>query len=144
MLRPDRLSLRLKSNSGMTLHTNDNALSQYTDYNCYGRSSSAFDGSSPGLPSPPTDRFAQSARCVSPFNRDVPSNLGGLTSCLPFMDFVGRDVFQMALDSPAVMRQLLHYCEKQGCEENVEFLIKVRCLLLPCDVHFFSWRAISC
>ncbi|KAK8028401.1 hypothetical protein PG991_005457 [Apiospora marii] len=129
MLRPDRLSLRLKSNSGMTLHTNDNALSQYTDYNCYGRSPSAFGGSSPGLPSPPTDRFthsAQSARCASPFSRDGPGNLSGFTSCLPFMDFLGRDAFQMALDSPAVMRQLLHYCEKQRCEENVEFLIKIR------------------
>ncbi|KAK8060055.1 hypothetical protein PG996_009985 [Apiospora saccharicola] len=126
MLRQDRLSLRLKSNSGMTLHTNENALSQYTDYNCYGRSSGAFEVSSPGLPSPPTDRFAQSTRCASPFSRDGPGNLSGFTSCLPFLDFVGRDVFQMALDSPAVMRQLLHYCEKQGCEENVEFLIKIR------------------
>ncbi|KAK8127870.1 hypothetical protein PG984_008978 [Apiospora sp. TS-2023a] len=126
MLRPDRLSLRLKSNSGMTHHTNENALSQYTDYNCYGRSPGAFEVSSPGLPSPPTDRFAQSARCASPFSRDGPGNLSGFTSCLPFLDFVGRDVFQMALDSPAVMRQLLHYCEKQGCEENVEFLIKIR------------------
>ncbi|KAK8868309.1 Blue-light-activated histidine kinase 1 [Apiospora arundinis] len=127
MLRPDRLSLRLKSNSGMALHTNDNALSQYTDYNCFGRSPSAFDAISPGLPSPPTDdRFAYSGRSASPFSRDVPNNPGAFTGCLPYMDFLGRDVFQMALDSPAVMRQLLHYCEKQGCEENVEFLIKIR------------------
>ncbi|KAK7956455.1 uncharacterized protein PG986_005677 [Apiospora aurea] len=124
MMRPDRLSLRLKSNSGMALHTNDSALSQYTDYNCYGRSPSAFDVSSPGLPTPANDdRFARSA---SPYSRDVPNLPGGFTSCLPYMDIVGRDVFQMALDSPAVMRQLLHYCEKQGCEENVEFLIKIR------------------
>ncbi|KAI0478430.1 hypothetical protein GGR56DRAFT_321750 [Xylariaceae sp. FL0804] len=119
--RADRLSLRLRSNSGLTLHTNESALSQYIDYSkdgLGGRPTSAF---SPSI-RPMTieeDYFSTSSRRSS---WAAPS----VASCLPFIDFLSQDVFQMALDSSGVSRQFMDYCRERCCEDDLEFLMRVQ------------------
>lgn len=136
----DRLYMRLRSNSGLTFHTNEAALDQYTNYQNSGpsRPPSANqyrqhqheplheeDTGSTDL----TETLSESPRGaggdgsvggVGPIETG-----GGLQSCLPFLDFLGQDVFQISLDNPAISRQLLRYCEDHGCPEHVEFLLKV-------------------
>lgn len=131
--RPDRLSLRLRSNSGLRMHTNDAALSQYTDYQIHGQISprKAKFPTSIAEHSPQNIDDVLSPQSMRPRSRQSMAYTSrGLTSALPFLDLLGKDSFQMAMDNPSVVRHLVRYCEDQGCEEGVDFLIKVS--LLSC------------
>ncbi|KAI1083379.1 hypothetical protein F5B20DRAFT_402631 [Whalleya microplaca] len=113
-LRSDKLSLRLRSNSGLALHTNESALSQYIDYKRHRPARPfSFDPSIYNLPLD-EEEISSSQR------------IGDLTSRLPILDFLGKDAFKIALADPVVTRQFLKYCKGNGCEENLEFLLKVR------------------
>ncbi|CAJ2514276.1 Uu.00g023950.m01.CDS01 [Anthostomella pinea] len=124
--RADKLSMRLRSNSGLALHTNEAALSQYIDYKKNG--STRPNSFSPSIHSVPLEEeedvdaprswFASSGRSRS--------WTGPNASFLPFMDFLGRDAFQMALDTPGVIRDLMGYCKERRCEEDLEFLLAIR------------------
>ncbi|KAI0132960.1 hypothetical protein BJ170DRAFT_576518 [Xylariales sp. AK1849] len=128
--RPDRLSLRLRSNSGLKLHTNDSALSQYTDYqsnrqhNVY--KSNGYAGSASELT---TSRMG---RVTSPRLSPISSQEGmawtatGLVSTVPILDLFGRDSFRLAMESPCIVQHLIKYCEDHGCDGNIDFLMKVR------------------
>lgn len=41
------------------------------------------------------------------------------------VDFFSQAIFQIVIHNPAISYQLLNYCKKQMCSENVEFLMKV-------------------
>ncbi|RYO94775.1 hypothetical protein DL766_000038 [Monosporascus sp. MC13-8B] len=125
--RSDRLCLRLRSNSGLTFHTNEAVLDRYINYPDSGYTQS-FTSNSPAQSevlheddaSDVTESFLASPHGDGAWSADDP------WSRLPFMDFMGQDAFQMALDNPAISRQLSEYCKSQGCEEDVEFLMKIQ------------------
>lgn len=126
--RPDRLSLRLRSNSGLRMHTNDAALRQYTDYESSGQYSprKATYGSSLLESRHENMDDVLSPRSMQLGSRQsMPHVSGGLVSALPFLDFLGKEAFQMAMECAPILRHMTKYCEDQGCEENVDFLIKV-------------------
>jgi phototropin len=126
--RPDRLSLRLRSNSGLKMHTNDAALSQYTDYQSSGQYSPrklTFTNSIAEHAHQNIDHVL-SPRATRPTSRQsmtLPSP--GWNSALPFLDLLGKDAFQMAMDNPSIIRHMIRYSEEQGSSESVEFLLKV-------------------
>lgn len=128
--RPDRLSLRLRSNSGLRMHTNDAALRQYTDYESgaqYSPRKTHYAGSLIEHRHENIDDVL-SPRSTRPGSRQsMPYAPGGLTTALPFLDFLGKEAFQMAMECPSIARHMMKYCEDQGCEENVDFLMKVGC-----------------
>ncbi|KAI1764484.1 hypothetical protein GGR53DRAFT_320558 [Hypoxylon sp. FL1150] len=115
--RPNRLSLRLRSNSGLSLHTNAAALSQYTDYN---KDSSVYRYSS--IYNSPLDEGE-----VSPsLQKTMPCPAGDLSCCPFYPGSVDANSFQMALNDPVIARGFRRYCRDQGCEGDLEFLMKVR------------------
>ncbi|KAI1877675.1 hypothetical protein JX265_003683 [Neoarthrinium moseri] len=128
--RPDRLSLRLRSNSGMKLHTNEAALSQYIDYQSNGQYSvykaNGYAGSTVELGQPNIGSVLSPRDAPASSRQTVAWTTSGMTSSLPFLDFLGKDAFQMAIENPSVIRHFIRYCEHQGCEENVDFLMKIR------------------
>lgn len=135
--RSDRLSLRLRSNSGLKLHINESVLSQYIDYgskshtrpfNFHKRTGSSNAESiasrngealSPGVCSV----LSPGLSLRTPLSNEWTAT--GLASCLRSVDFLGKDAFQMAMDNPSVNRRLIQYCEEHRCEDVVEFLMKV-------------------
>lgn len=127
-LRSDRLCMRLRSNSGLTFHTNGAVLDQYINYQNNGgppRPPSATSGAlleedAPGGVDLLTETYLEGSRGDGFGSADI-----DLQTCLPFLDFLGLGAFQMSLDNPAISRQLLRYCEEHGCPEHVEFLLKV-------------------
>ncbi|RYP07368.1 hypothetical protein DL765_009179 [Monosporascus sp. GIB2] len=140
--RSDRLCLRLRSNSGLTFHTNEAVLDRYINYPDSGYTQS-FTSNSPTQSealyedeaSDVTESFLESPHGDGAWSADDP------WSRLPFMDFMGQDAFQMALDNPAISRQLSEYCENQGCEEDVEFLMKVGQTVSPALTAFTQTQA---
>ncbi|KAK6082607.1 hypothetical protein SCUP515_02362 [Seiridium cupressi] len=127
--RPDRLSLRLRSNSGLRMHTNDAALSQYTDYQSGGQQSPRKANYADSIPEHGHQQIDDvlSPRSTRPNSRNsMPWVSADLSSSLPFLDLFGKDAFHMAMESPSIIRHLVKYCEEHGCEENIDFLMKIR------------------
>ncbi|RYP57619.1 hypothetical protein DL769_009382 [Monosporascus sp. CRB-8-3] len=125
-IRSDRLCLRLRSSPDLPS----------TRTKRYWTSTSTIpttDTCNPLRPNSPTQSEALYEADASDVTESFPTSLhdnaawsaDGPWPRLPFMDFMGQDAFQMALDNPAISRQLSEYCEDQGCEEDVEFLMKV-------------------
>ncbi|KAI1334428.1 hypothetical protein F5Y15DRAFT_289439 [Xylariaceae sp. FL0016] len=120
-LRPDRLSLRLRSNSGLALHTNEAALSQYIDYTRDPVPSrpSSFNPSIQSIPLDEDD--TNTVRSMS-----LSCHTTGFSHYLPFVDLLGQDVFQTALHTPGVARQFQNYCKERRCGQDLEFLLRIR------------------
>ncbi|KAI1775537.1 hypothetical protein F4818DRAFT_52770 [Hypoxylon cercidicola] len=115
--RPDRLSLRLRSNSGMSLHTNAAALSQYTNYS---KDSLSYPYSS--IYDLPLDEGE-----VSPsLRRGMLWPTGDFTCRPAFPKSLDATSFQIALDDPVIARSFRNHCREQGCEGDFEFLMKIR------------------
>jgi phototropin len=115
-VRPNKLSLRLRSNSGLSLHTNDDALRQYIDYN--------EDGS------PRTPLFSPVVwRPEGIPSIDSISSGGTLSTAsshpLSIPDFFGREIFQMVLNNPQTRGRLRKYAKNYGLAESIDFLVKV-------------------
>jgi phototropin len=120
-----KLSIRLRSNSGLSLHTNEDALRQYTNYNPDGSPRTslfgpvawqshsglepAIEGPGAGLPASPKSSLPD-----------------GSAGTLPIPDFFSREVFQMVLRNPTTSHLLCQFARNQGCGEAVEFLTQVR------------------
>ncbi|KAI0379254.1 hypothetical protein F5Y04DRAFT_131433 [Hypomontagnella monticulosa] len=117
--RTDRLSLRLRSNSGLTLHTNEAALSRYINYK--------------------EDRLMRQPSFTKPL-RDSPldeddSNPSSTKKtpwamrpycCPSFPTDLSDEVFQLGLNHPIIAQKFRAYCREQGCEGYLEFLIKIQ------------------
>jgi len=127
--RHDSLLQRLRSNSGLALHTNNSLLRQYTEYN--------QDGS-PRLSHCEPDQWrterlnSLDAMTLRDYRNSISlQSLGGFASiqpALPIPDFFGRNVVQMVLSDPLTSRQLCEFTKRRGGRENIEFLQKVRLL----------------
>ncbi|KAM0325942.1 hypothetical protein ACHAQA_007247 [Verticillium albo-atrum] len=112
--------MRLRSNSGLSLHTNEDALRRYTDYN------------SDGSPRSPT--FGRvvwgSIDGVAIKNESgKPATAAAATSAskdLPIPDFWSNDTFQLALANPQVCQRLLRFAQSRGCETDMEFLMRLQ------------------
>ncbi|KAJ1333101.1 phototropin [Microdochium nivale] len=122
----DRLSLRLRSNSGLGLHTNEAAFKQYIDY---GSSRSSRPKSyNPAGRTSTMDRRYQSAYDEVPelSPRSTAFTTSPLEAFPPSLDILSRDIFSMMLENQSTSQHFLNYCEDQGCEENIEFLMRVK------------------
>lgn len=124
----DRLAQRLRSNSGRALQGHEAALDQYINYqnNGYARPPSSTSASHHGALH--EEDAADLTETCSDSSRGDEGGWPGDVGRKPraaFTDFLGQGAFQMSLDNPSISRQLLKYCEDHGCEENIEFLMKV-------------------
>jgi hypothetical protein len=118
--RAGKLSLRLRSNSGLSLHTNEDALRRYTDYNPDGSPRTPLFA--PVIWHPETangiDRLSAQHRRSTALTPQSPS-------ALPIPDLFGQDVFHMVLKNPTTAHRLWKFAQKQGCGESIEYLMKV-------------------
>jgi phototropin len=119
--RAGNLSRRLRSNSGLSFHTNQEALRQYTDYNPDG---------SPKTPSfAPvlwqSDTMNSIDSMTAGYRNSMGMNGNASTPSLPIPDFFGRDVFQMVLSNPTTAHRLLKFAQSRGSGESMEYLLKV-------------------
>ncbi|OLN97640.1 Blue-light-activated histidine kinase 1-like protein 1 [Colletotrichum chlorophyti] len=112
------MALRLRSNSGLSLHTNEEAFRRYTDYNPDGSPRSPTFGS--GMWSSLDGVSTSLRRSFGPPVMEVEAET------LPIPDFLGREVFQMILGNTAISQRLHHFAHKRGCGSDIEFLLKVQ------------------
>ncbi|KAF6835623.1 hypothetical protein CMUS01_05711 [Colletotrichum musicola] len=123
--RPNKVSLRLRSNSGLSLHTNEEAFRRYTDYNPDGSPRSPTFG--PGTWSSLDSVSTSLRRSFGPPVMEVEP-----TETLPIPDFLGREVFQMILGNASTSQRFFQFAQHRGCGADIEFLLRVeeysRCL----------------
>ncbi|CAK7213102.1 hypothetical protein SBRCBS47491_001688 [Sporothrix bragantina] len=111
----ETLSLhRLRSNSGLSLHTNSAALRRYTDYNA--------DGSTR---LPPTDeRFDSDGRYGEELN-DGRNGSPGVSGTPTTPKLLSWEMVSAILDDPMARQRLMEYTRSYGGAENLDFLEKV-------------------
>lgn len=115
-----RFAQRLRCNSGLSLHVNEDALRQYTDYNA--------DGTSRG---PLFKPFNWQREGENTGRRD--SGHRNLVSgdeqewTLPIPDVLGLEIFQTVLKDPAAAAGLLKFSRGAGYGVNMAYLAKVSC-----------------
>ncbi|CAF3533522.1 unnamed protein product [Fusarium graminearum] len=120
-------SYRLRSNSGLSLHTNEDILRQYTDYHPDGTpraglySNGGGQWSSERLRS--IDSVASSARSQRSSIAYTESDSSGE---LPIPDLVGREMFDMVMADHAASGQLWKFAADRGVGQNVDYLMKIR------------------
>ncbi|KAK7397966.1 hypothetical protein QQX98_012659 [Neonectria punicea] len=113
---------RLRSNSGLSLHTNEDLLRQYTDYHPDGSPRVAMYGASSG-----GERLRSIDSITTSSQRSSITFTDSDTSAdLPIPDFVGRDMFDMVVKDPAASAQLWKFAASRGVGQNVEYLMKIR------------------
>lgn len=114
-------SYRLRSNSGLSLHTNEDILRQYTDYYPDGTPRAVYGNggqwSSERLRS--IDSITSSKRSSMAFTNSDSS------SDLPIPGFLGRDMFDMVINDPTASNQLWKFAQSRGVGQNVDYLMKV-------------------
>ncbi|KAL6912817.1 hypothetical protein ACHAP8_010541 [Fusarium lateritium] len=120
-------SYRLRSNSGLSLHTNEDILRQYTDYHPDGTPRAALysnggsQWSAERLRS--IDSVASSARSQRSSIAYTESDSSGE---LPIPDLVGREMFDMVMADHAASGQLWKFAADRGVGQNVDYLMKIR------------------
>ncbi|KAL2259821.1 hypothetical protein VTK26DRAFT_6362 [Humicola hyalothermophila] len=114
--------LRLRSDSGLSMHTNQAAFRQYTDYNTNGSlpprpshaSSSGWDG----------DSSAEDISSGSKANTDRTTTPSSPTrKSLP--DFFNPDIVKLAFSNPETEQKLRQFAESRHDATGMEFLAKV-------------------
>lgn len=126
-LNSDNILFRLRSNSGLSLHTNGSFLRQYTDYNQDGSSvrTSHFepvDWRGDGLDSIAEPSPSAGYRGSMGLLSNTSTTMLGSTASVP--DFFSREVFKEVLNDPVTSHQLWEFAQSRGCGENMEFLMK--------------------
>ncbi|KAF4470120.1 Phototropin-1, partial [Fusarium albosuccineum] len=117
-------SYRLRSNSGLSLHTNEDILRQYTDYYPDGTprvgmySNGGGQWSGERLRS--IDSIASSQRSSMAFTDSDGS------ADLPIPDLVGRDMFDLVMSDAAASGQLWKFAASRGVGQNIDYLMKIR------------------
>lgn len=119
------------ASSGLLSSMEENTLSQYMSHKTKGGRvdhRSAISGRSTALHMD----FSSDDNQVPPRFTTAPRwtqnggyGVSAFTACLPFLDLLGKDTFQMAMGDPFVVKRLTRYCEQTGFEENMAFLTKV-------------------
>ncbi|KZL87459.1 k+-channel erg-like protein [Colletotrichum incanum] len=116
--RPNNMSFRLRSNSGLSLHTNEDAFRRYTDYNPDGSPRSPTFG--PGIWSSLDGVSTSLRRSFGPPVMEVESEP------LSIPDFLGREVFQMVLGHAIASKRFFYFAQSRGCGPDVEFLLRIQ------------------
>lgn len=112
------MSLRLRSNSGLSLHTNEDAFRRYTDYNPDGSPRSPTFG--PGIWSSLDSVSTSLRRSFAPTVMEVEPDM------LTIPDLLGREVFQMVLTDAATSQRFFQFAKNRGCGPDIEFLLRVQ------------------
>ncbi|KAI0016388.1 hypothetical protein F4780DRAFT_683006 [Xylariomycetidae sp. FL0641] len=141
--RPDRLSFRLRSNSGLSLHTDENALSQYTDYGLYGADRPTSCEPSLSHKPPNDDYFNFQNKSPAPAHEPERWSGSRALALSTSLDLLGTDTLLLALETPAVRSCLARYCRERGCEDELEFLSKVDDYIQATDALASTLTAIS-
>ncbi|KAK2054417.1 hypothetical protein LY76DRAFT_233218 [Colletotrichum caudatum] len=116
--RPKKLSMKMRSNSGLSFHVNEDALRQYTDYNPDG---------SPRSPTFGAGIWSSLDSVSTSFRRNFgPTVAEAQPEPWPIPDFLGRELFQMILGNPAASQRLLQFAQRSGCGPDVEFLLRIQ------------------
>ncbi|KAI5464931.1 hypothetical protein BGZ63DRAFT_379021 [Mariannaea sp. PMI_226] len=111
---------RLRSNSGLSLHANEDLLRQYTDYHPDGSPrASSFNGGGDRLRSIDSITTTSQRSSITFTDSDNSSEL-------PIRDFFGREMFDMVMKDPTVAAQLWKFAASRGVGQNVEYLMKIR------------------
>ncbi|KAH8900287.1 hypothetical protein GQ53DRAFT_214785 [Thozetella sp. PMI_491] len=118
-----RLSLGLRSNTGLTLHTNQAAFRQYTDYGSDGAMRSPMTPMNPRL----YPEFLDSAEAPVSKRSSTSFFFGDVTPphSPPISDFFDQEVVQMVLHNPATAQRLCKFAQGMKRAGNMEFLVKV-------------------
>ncbi|KAH7258544.1 hypothetical protein MRS44_009946 [Fusarium solani] len=115
---------RLRSNSGLSLHTNEDILRQYTDYYPDGSPRSA------GLYGSGQQWSGERLRSIDSIASSQRSSIAFTDSDgsgdLPIPDLVGRDMFDQVMSDPAASSQLWKFAASRGVGQNVDYLMKIR------------------
>lgn len=112
--------LRLRSDSGLALHTNQAAFRHYTDYNS--------DGSLPIRPCRARGLSFDGNSSIEDFSlsRQPSKELKGFVSngkVLP--DFFEPAVIELVFSNPATIKRLRKFAETRHGESDIDFLLKV-------------------
>ncbi|KAK0619942.1 hypothetical protein B0T14DRAFT_537563 [Immersiella caudata] len=117
--RPSNLHLRLRSDSGLALHTNQLALRQYTDYNSHGSPRST------GTRVRPVSYDAASTIDTASLGTGKSLDIKETRQIKPLPSFFGPDVIKMAFSNPTTGQRLCQFARSRHCAADVEFLMKV-------------------
>lgn len=124
--RSEKLSVKLRSNSGLAHHTNQAAFRRYTDYNRDGSTNSpispSFTYGGQRLASPVLVSAGTSGAKASSTERLAESFI---TSETPLLDLFHRDVLQLLLQQPTAGERLCRFAQTRGGRVNADFLLKV-------------------
>ncbi|KAH6685849.1 hypothetical protein F5X68DRAFT_209406 [Plectosphaerella plurivora] len=119
--RHDKLSHRLRSNSGLSLHTNEDALRRYTDYNSDGSPRTpTFDNS---VTWGSIDGVASGSRQTP--RRPMPPPPQQTEQALPIPDFFSQKVFQAVLANPSTRDRFVRFARKSGATADIDFLLGI-------------------
>lgn len=109
-------SQHLRSNSGLALHMNEDALRKYTDYNA--------DGTSRGPLFKPFSWQSREGDSADSGRRGLILDEAHEWK-LPIPDVFGLDIFQMVLKDPSAAAGLLKYSRESGYGIDMAYLAKV-------------------
>ncbi|KAK4152163.1 hypothetical protein C8A00DRAFT_35187, partial [Chaetomidium leptoderma] len=119
-LQPKKSHFRLRSDSGLALHTNQSALRQYTDNNS--------DGSVSTRPCRPRTLSSDGNSSVEDFSLGHRLNVelrGFVCNGKVLPDFFEPAVVKLAFSNPATGERLRQFAETRYGGSDVEFLLKV-------------------
>lgn len=117
-------SYRLRSNSGLSLHTNEDILRQYTDYHPDGSPRVNLYGNNNGWTA--GDRLRSLNSMSSSQRSSMAFAETDVSSDLPIPDFIGREMFEMVMKDSAASSQLWKFAASRGVGQNVDYLMKIR------------------
>ena len=113
-----KFAQRLRCNSGLSLHVNEDALRQYTDYNA--------DGTSRGPLFKPFNWQPEDENSSTRGSGHRNLILGDEQEwTLPIPDVLGLEIFQTVLKDPAAASGLLKFSRGAGYGVNMAYLAKV-------------------
>jgi phototropin len=113
-------SARIRSNSGLAHHLQALDLKQYTEYLPDGSPKSPMYGLSGSSSHSLTDTSTESVHLTPSFVQTVSE------SEVPIQDILGKEALDLAMKNPDTANKLWRLAASQGCEDKVEFLMKVR------------------
>ncbi|KAH7353326.1 hypothetical protein B0T11DRAFT_116848 [Plectosphaerella cucumerina] len=121
--RHDKLSSRLRSNSGLSLHTNEDALRRYTDYNSDGSPRTPTFDSSVTWGS--IDGVASGSRQTPRRTMPPPTPHQPEQAALPIPDFFSQKVFQAVLANPSTRDRFVRFARRSGAAADIDFLLGI-------------------
>ncbi|KIL95437.1 Phototropin-1 [Fusarium avenaceum] len=119
-------SYRLRSNSGLSLHTNEDILRQYTDYHPDGTPRAGMYSNGLGQWSGERLRSIDSVTSSRSQRSSIAYTESDSSGELPLSDIIGREMFDMVMADHAASGQLWKFAASRGVGQNVDYLMKIR------------------